>query len=55
MRRPLDKLRQLRNPWIVLAVLGTAQFIDILDVTIVNVALPTSATTCASVQRAFSG
>ena len=40
MRHPLDTLRQLRSPWIVLAVLGTAHFIDILDVTIVNVALP---------------
>ncbi len=40
MRQPLHALRRARSPWIVLAVLGTAQFIDILDVTIVNVALP---------------
>ena len=40
MRQPLPKLRRVHSPWIVLAVLGTAQFIDILDVTIVNVALP---------------
>ena len=40
MRHPLHKSSQLRSPWIVLAVLATAQFIDILDVTIVNVALP---------------
>ena len=40
MRQPLHKLRRVHSPWIVLAVLGTAQFIDILDVTIVNVALP---------------
>jgi hypothetical protein len=40
MRHPLHKLREVRSPWIVLAVLATAQFIDTLDVTIVNVALP---------------
>ena len=40
MLQPLHKLRHVRSPWMVLAVLGTAQFIDILDVTIVNVALP---------------
>ena len=40
MRHPLHKSSQLRSPWIVLAVLATAQFIEILDVTIVNVALP---------------
>jgi EmrB/QacA subfamily drug resistance transporter len=40
VRHPLHKLRQVRSPWIVLAVLATAQFIDTLDVTIVNVALP---------------
>src|SRR5579875_41315 len=36
---PLRPLRQV-SPWLVLAVLALAQFIDTLDVTIVNVALP---------------
>src|SRR5690242_8978857 len=32
--------RTARSPWLVLAVLAVAQFIDTLDVTIVNVGLP---------------
>src|SRR5579864_8250502 len=36
----LRRAMSSRSPWMVLAVLAVAQFIDTLDVTIVNVALP---------------
>jgi EmrB/QacA subfamily drug resistance transporter len=40
-RRPKSN-RKVRHPWAVLAVIGTAQLMVVLDVTIVNIALPSA-------------
>ena len=44
---PVDEANYDRRWWI-LAVLGIAQLMVILDSTIVNIALPTASTTCTS-------
>jgi hypothetical protein len=50
-----DMEARRNNPWLVLVIVGLAQFMVILDATIVNVALPPSSEACISRRQASSG
>ena len=58
MQAPLHSMTESqrdRRRWFALAVIVTAQFMVVLDVAIVNVALPPSRRTSASARRTCSG